>query len=74
MIRKAFIVEVPCTTVDRYSIFAESEAQAREKMASGFMSEQTKEKFGDYRFHGGADDVEPETHWDKAVIIAEVSE
>jgi hypothetical protein len=68
--RKAFIVEVPCTVVDRYHIYAESEAEAREKMA-GDMSEQTREKFGDYTLIGSADE-EPETHWDKAVIVGEV--
>jgi hypothetical protein len=71
MKRKAFIVEVPCTVVDRYHIFAESEEEAREKIASGDMREQSRQKFGDYTLVGSAD-AEPETHWDKAVFVGEV--
>jgi hypothetical protein len=70
MTRKKFIVEVPCTVVDRYFIFAESEDDAREKMASGSMSEQTREKLGDYILDATADH-EPETHWSRAVIVGE---
>jgi len=76
--RKKFVVEVPCTGVDRYIVFAKSEDDARRKMASGSMLEHSKEKPGDYvwdmnqeeHFSG---DHEPETHWDRAVIVREVA-
>lgn len=71
--RKKFIVEVPCTIVDRYFIFAENEEQARRKIAQGSgMREDTTKRAGDYSYEGPADD-EPETHWDRAVIVGEVS-
>jgi hypothetical protein len=68
--RKAFIVEVPCTIVDRYFIFADSEEEVREKIASGNMKEESKAAPGDYIIDSTTD-AEPETHWDRAVIKGE---
>jgi hypothetical protein len=70
MKRKSFIVEVPCTVMDRYVIFADSEQDVQRKISSGEMTEQTREKFGDYLYEGPTD-AEPETHWNKAVIVGE---
>lgn len=68
---KKFIINVPCTSIDRYIIFADSEDDARRKMASGTMLGYKSDKeHGDYKFLGSADD-EPETHWDAAMIIKE---
>jgi hypothetical protein len=72
--RKKFIVEVPCTVMDRYHIFAESKDDALRKIADPHsMTQQTKDKQGDY--YGplvDETDHEPETHWDRAVVVEEV--
>jgi len=66
-----FIVEVPCTVIDRYIIFAADEMEARRKIREGFMTEATKNKDGDYEYLGGASS-EPVTHWDKAEIVGQI--
>lgn len=75
--RKQFIVHVPCTVIDRYVIYAESEDDARAKIASGQMVEQTDKREGDYQMlleddfmrHGTTFDYEPETHWDRVKFV-----
>lgn len=71
--RKKFIVEVPCTTVDQYIVFAESVKDAYDKMASGSMIEHTTEKPGDYAYHGQSPYNDPFTDWDQATVAEEVA-
>ena len=75
--RKRFIVEVPCTVIDRYVIYADSEEDARAMVASGTMLEHTDKSKGDYQMlasddfmpHGMTFDPEPDTHWDQAKFV-----
>jgi hypothetical protein len=68
--RMKFIVEVPCTVVDRYFIFAESEEDARRKMAGSMSEVSKKNPNGEYVYDGSVE-VEAETNWDKAVIVGD---
>lgn len=75
--RKRFIVEVPCTVIDRYVIFADSEVDARAKIEGGVMVEHTDKREGDYQMlanhdfmpHGVTFDPEPKTHWDQVKFV-----
>jgi hypothetical protein len=71
--RKTFIVDVPCTVTDRYFVFADSEADARRKMNTGSMTEDSTAMPGDYT-HRGTTEHDPETHWDRAVILGEAKQ
>lgn len=70
--RKKFTVEVPCTTYDRYFIFANSAAECRGLLNLGSeMTEDLNTRPGDYRYDGPVDHAEDNTHWDRAVIVGE---
>jgi hypothetical protein len=67
-VKRKFVVEVPCTIIDRYFVFAESHEHARKLMESGVMREQTDGEFGDY-IYDETTDADPVTHWHRADIV-----